>query len=133
MCNHYRSEPVLDVIYERSRIRVPRVKKRTPVEKGPEHVYPKYPAAVILDEGGEVVLDVLRWGVWPFYARDKAQYITNARSDGLLTKPTWKQSAALRRCVIPATGYFEPGLGPPGAKGEIQFTLKERPMFFFAG
>jgi putative SOS response-associated peptidase YedK len=111
MCNHYRTEPVLDTIYEQSRNIVPRVTKRAVVETVPEHVYPKYPAAVILDAGGSAELDVLRWGVWPFDARDKPQYITNARSDGLLSKATWKQSAALRRCVIPATGYFEPGLG----------------------
>ena len=47
----------------------------------------------------------------------KPQFLTNARNDGLLTKPTWKQSAAKRRCLIPATGYYEPGPGPVGAKG----------------
>jgi hypothetical protein len=30
----------------------------------------------------------MRWGVWPFYAKDKPQYITNARNDGLLTEAT---------------------------------------------
>lgn len=33
----------------------------------------------------------------------------------------------------PAMGYYEPGLGPLGAKGEILFTVQERPCFFFAG
>jgi len=97
-----------------------------------EHAYPKYPGPVVIDEHGPV-LQLQRWGVWPSYAREKPQYVTNARDDGLLTKAIWKQATAKRRCLIPATGYFEPGIGPPGARGELFFTLKDRPCFFFAG
>lgn len=35
--------------------------------------------------------------------------------------------------AIPATGYFEPGVGPPGARGELRFTIRARPCFFIAG
>jgi len=60
------------------------------------------------------------------------QNLPNARSDKL-TGYTWRYATKERRCLIPATGYYEPGLGPVGAKGEILFIVKERPLFFFAG
>ena len=58
--------------------------------------------------------------------------MTNARNDRL-TGSTWRNATRKRRCLIPAIGYYEPGLGPVGAKGEILFTVRERPVFFFAG
>ena len=130
MCNHYRKKPEVS---EWSRSVVEGITIPIPLPDLPEHTYPKYLAPVVIEEAGARTLIAMRWGVWPFYARDKAQFITNARNDGLLTKPVWKQSATKRRCLIPATGYYEPGTGPVGAKGEILFTVKQRPMFFFAG
>ena len=130
MCNHYRKD---QKVIEWSVRRIPRV--RIPVAMGPlhEHTYPKYPAPVLVEEAGERTLVAIRWGVWPFYAKAKPQFLTNARNDGLLTKPTWRQSAAKRRCLIPATGYYEPGTGPVGSKGELLFVVKDRARFFLAG
>lgn len=131
MCNHYRDDE--EEKLERLRAILPGLALPAALPKLPVQLYPKYPARVIVQEGAARSLVALRWGVWPFFAREKAQYLTNARADGLLVKPVWKQSAAKRRCLIPATGYYEPGLGPPGAKGEILFTVRERPRFFIAG
>jgi putative SOS response-associated peptidase YedK len=97
------------------------------------HTWPKYLAPVIIQSAASPVFVALRWGVWPFYARGKPQYITNARSDGILSKPVWKQSVAKRRCLVPVSGYYEPGTGPKGAMGEVRFSLHERPAFFIAG
>lgn len=97
------------------------------------HTYPKYPAPVVVHEHGRPVMRLLRWGVWPSFARDKAQYVTNARDDRLLASATWRRSVAARRCLIPVSGYFEPGAGPAGARGEVLFTLHEQPCFFIAG
>jgi putative SOS response-associated peptidase YedK len=97
------------------------------------HTWPKYLAPVIVQGEATPALVALRWGVWPFYARGKPQYITNARSDGIISKPVWKQSAAQRRCLVPVSGYYEPGTGPKGAMGEVRFGLHERPAFFIAG
>ena len=113
MCNHYRKD---QKVIEWTVRRIPRVRIPVPVEALPEHTYPKYLAPVVIEEAGERTLVAIRWGVWPFYAKDKPQFLTNARNDGLLTKTTWKQSAAKRRCLIPATGYYEPGTGPVGGR-----------------
>ena len=34
---------------------------------------PKYLAPVVVEEAGEHTLVAIRWGVWPFYAKDKPQ------------------------------------------------------------
>ncbi len=69
--------------------------------------------------------------MWPFYAREKATYVTNTRSDGMLAKAIWKQSVAKRRCLVPVAGYYGPGLGPTGARGEVRFALQTaRPSSF---
>ncbi len=130
MCNHYRDQ--MELWEEAVRVSVPGLYiPGNPTLQG--HIYPKRKARIIRREDSGPVLVEMRWGVWPFYAREKPQFITNARRDGLLTKPTWKQSAAKRRCLIPTTGYYEPGLGPVGAKGEVLFTVKEHTWFFVAG
>jgi putative SOS response-associated peptidase YedK len=96
------------------------------------HAYPKSPSPIVVEEGGRRSLQILRWGVG-YAVKGKPTLVTNARDDQLLRIALWKESTAKRRCLIPVSGYFEPGLGPPGARGEILFTLRGRPAFFIAG
>jgi putative SOS response-associated peptidase YedK len=129
MCNHYRKAN--DVV-EWSQTRIPGLTISVAFREIPEHTYPKYPAPVICEEAGVRTLIPVRWGIERFIAPGKIKAVTNARNDKLQGR-TWKTCTDTRRCLIPATGYFEPGLGPVGAKGEILFTVKDRPRFFFAG
>ncbi len=57
-------------------------------------------------------------GIWPFLpkyigsieqARKEAQgaKTANARAEEMFDKPTWKESALMRRCVIPLSSYVE--------------------------
>ena len=89
-------------------------------------------ANVVILEDGTRALAEMRWGVTRFIGEGKMKPVTKARNDRLLSR-TWKPCSVARRCLIPSSGYFEPGLGPPGAKGEILFTVKDRPRFFVAG
>ncbi len=73
-----------------------------------------------------------RWGV-SYTVKGKPTFVTNARDDQLLRIALWKESVARRRCLIPVIGYFEPGPGPVGARGEFLFTIRDRPVFFIAG
>ncbi len=103
-----------------------------PIAEIHEHTFPKYPAPLVIAEGGERLLVEARWGVERFIGEGRTKPVTNARNDKLGSR-TWKTCTETRRCLIPATGYFEPGLGPVGARGEILFTVTDRPAFFFAG
>jgi putative SOS response-associated peptidase YedK len=77
---------------------------------------------------------LLRWGLVPFWAKDLAAgtRMINARSEGIETKPAFRAAVKERRCLIPATGFYE-WRGVPGRKQPYAITLADRPMFAFAG
>lgn len=96
------------------------------------HAYPKSPSPIVLEEKGRRLVQLHRWGV-SYTVKGKPTFVTNARDDQLLRIALWKESVAKRRCLIPVVGYFEPGPGPVGARGELLFTIRDRPAFFIAG
>lgn len=96
------------------------------------HAYPKSPSPIVVQEDGRRVVQMQRWGIG-YTVKGKPTLVTNARDDQLLKISLWKKSVALRRCLIPLVGYFEPGPGPVGARGEVIFTVRNHPVFFVAG
>ncbi|MFE2347114.1 SOS response-associated peptidase [Kitasatospora cineracea] len=60
---------------------------------------------------GEVArqLRPLHWGLVPSWAKDRsgAARLINARSETVDQKPSFRRAFAVRRCVIPADGYYE--------------------------
>ncbi len=67
------------------------------------------------EDGGSAVADperqlrVLRWGLVPSWAKDPAigNRMINARMETVAEKPAYKKAFAVRRCLLPADGYFE--------------------------
>ena len=55
------------------------------------------------------MISLLRWGLIPSWAKDQSigARLTNARSETVLTKPSFRDSFRRRRCLIPATGFYE--------------------------
>jgi putative SOS response-associated peptidase YedK len=68
-----------------------------------------------------------------YSVKEKPTLVTNARDDQLAKIRLWKESVGIRRCLIPVVGYFEPRPGPVVARGEVLFTMRDRPVFFIAG
>jgi putative SOS response-associated peptidase YedK len=59
---------------------------------------------------GARTLDLVRWGLVPFWAKDKPKpppSTFNARLEDAATKPMWRQSFRTARCIVPATGWYE--------------------------
>jgi len=54
-------------------------------------------------KAGERSLDVLRWGLVPFWAKDiKVGFANiNAKSEGIESKPAFRDAFQRRRCLVP--------------------------------
>ncbi len=54
-------------------------------------------------------LRVLTWGLVPSWAKDAGigSRMINARMETVAEKPAYKRAFAVRRCLLPADGYFE--------------------------
>lgn len=65
--------------------------------------------AVRLDKYGDNRATMLRWGLIPFWAKDKSMgnRCFNARGETAATKASFKEPMQRRRCLIPASGFFE--------------------------
>jgi len=88
MCNHYRCNDDEEMAH-----RIEREFSHTAIRplavsrpRLPRERWPRKPALIVVEQAGDVAIEEVRWGVWPFYVRAKPQFITNARGDGLLSK-----------------------------------------------
>ena len=78
---------------------------------------------------------MLRWGLVPFWAKDLkvGTKMINARAEGVETKPAFREAVTARRCIVPATGFFE-WQGEPGPQAALRdHAFPTRPLFAFAG
>ena len=89
---------------------------------------------------GERVAELMRWGLVPHWAKDAAigAKLNNARSEGMADKPSFRQAVRRRRCLLPASGFYEwqPQPATASAKAYKQpwyISPKEGPFFAMAG
>lgn len=73
------------------------------------NVCPGTEIPVIRAEGGDWALGALRWGLVPAWAgeAENGLNLINARSETVAEKPAFRDSLRKRRCLVPATGWFE--------------------------
>ena len=83
-------------------------------------------------EGGRE-LAMLRWGLVPFWAKDLkvGTKMINARSEEAASKPAFREALKSRRCVVPATGFYE-WRDEAGRKQPYAITLPGADLFAFA-
>jgi putative SOS response-associated peptidase YedK len=91
-------------------------------------------AAVRLGDDGRY-FSPLRWGLTPSWADDiKIGYkLTNARSETVASKPSFRAAFKARRCLIPASGFYE---WKREGKSKQPFFIRPRDeddLFAFAG
>jgi len=74
------------------------------------NVAPQSEVPVVYENrAGERVGERMRWGLVPHWAADPAlgAKLNNARAEGIGEKPSFRQAVRRRRCLIPASGFYE--------------------------
>lgn len=98
------------------------------------NVCPTTPVAVVTSDGGARRLRAMRWGFIPawYKAPNDGPLIINARADTVATKPAFREAIRARRCIVPASGFYEwQEVG--GKKLPWYFTRTDGQPMAFAG
>lgn len=99
------------------------------------NVAPAEEVPVVTARGGEEPreLMMMQWGLVPAWARLPAFHpLINARAESLAEKPVFRNLLRTRRCLVPATGFFE--WEHEGKKRVPWYIRKrDRSLFAFAG
>jgi putative SOS response-associated peptidase YedK len=79
-------------------------------------------------------ISTMRWGLVPSWAKDAsgAARMINARSETAHTLPAFREAMRLRRCLIPADGFYE-WKRRGSAKQPFCFEVGDGGLFAFAG
>ena len=85
-------------------------------------------------KAGERSLDVLRWGLVPFWAKDiKVGFANiNAKAEGIENKPAFREAFQRRRCLVPVDNFYEWKKTPTG-KQPYAVALADRGLMTLAG
>jgi putative SOS response-associated peptidase YedK len=96
---------------------------------------PGQAVAVVREHDGRRRLDALQWGLVPFWAKDASigRRLINARLDGVADKPAFREAWTRRRCLIPASGFYEWSEPVDGRKRPHFIRPGDEPLFALAG
>jgi putative SOS response-associated peptidase YedK len=98
------------------------------------NIAPTQEAPVIVHANGKRTLELFRWGLIPWWAKDPAigNQMINARAETLGEKPAFKYLLEKRRCLVLADGFYE-WRKEGKQKVPMRFKLKSGEPFAFAG
>jgi len=75
------------------------------------NVAPTEPLPVVRYDlmAGERSLDILRWGLVPYWAKDLKVGFSNinAKAEGIESKPAFREAFQRRRCLVPVDNFYE--------------------------
>jgi putative SOS response-associated peptidase YedK len=98
------------------------------------NICPTDPVAVVTSNGARR-LRTLRWGLIPPWYKSPTDgpLIINARSDTIAQKPAFRDAVRQRRCILPASGFYEWSAGPANTRLPWYITRSDgQPMAFGA-
>lgn len=84
-------------------------------------VCPAQRAPVLVSRGGKVVSELQTWGL----PGPNGRLIINARAETVTQKSLFRRSIAARRCVVPATAFYE----RDAARRAYTFSLPHSPLW----
>lgn len=98
------------------------------------NVAPSQPVAVITDRDPESV-QAFRWGLIPRWAKEASigNRLINARAETVDMKPAFRAAFKKRRCLLPASGFYEWSRTTDGKKQPHYLTSSQGRPLAFAG
>ena len=99
------------------------------------NICPTQPVAVVTSDQGARRLRAMRWGFLPHWYKTPTDgpLIINARSDTVAQKPAFREAVRQRRCIVPASGFYEWQTSDEGKKLPWYFTRADGQPMGFAG
>lgn len=99
------------------------------------NVCPTQTIPAVTSEGGTRRLRPMRWGFLPAWYKSPTDgpLIINARADTVATKPAFREAVRSRRCLIPASGFYEWETSAEGKKLPWYFTRSDGLPLALAG
>jgi putative SOS response-associated peptidase YedK len=85
-------------------------------------------------KAGERSLDLLRWGLVPYWAKDLNVGFANinAKAEGIETRPAFREAFQRRRCLVPVDNFYEWAKTETG-KQPYAIALADRGVMALAG
>lgn len=98
------------------------------------NIAPTQYAPIIRSMAGATRLDNLRWGLIPSWSKDASigARLINARSETADSKPSFRSAFKSRRCIAPASGFYEWKKTGAGRKQPYWIHLADHRPFAFA-
>lgn len=86
-------------------------------------------------QSGERELVAVRWGLIPGWAKEPSigNRMINARAEGVANKPAFRSAFRTRRCIVPASGFYEWTKTARGAKQPYLIRRKNGQLLGLAG
>ncbi|MBT0956028.1 SOS response-associated peptidase [Alphaproteobacteria bacterium KMM 3653] len=99
------------------------------------NVCPTTQVAVVTADGGARRLRPMRWGFIPHWykAPNDGPLLINARAETIAEKPAFRAACRERRCLIPASGFYEWTKTPEGARLPWYITRADGGPVVFGG
>lgn len=98
------------------------------------NIAPTQDVLFIASQDGQNHLREGRWWLVPFWAKELPKYpMFNARSEDAHQKPAFREAYKSKRCLIPASAYYEWTKADDGGKDPHHIYLPENEPFAFAG
>lgn len=128
MCGRYFLDTLPELLAEQFRVH------KYPVYAASYNIAPTQPALAVRRHGEDNEWAWLRWGLVPHWAKDLSigARTLNARGESLAEKPAFRGAFRYRRCIVPASGFFEWQTTPTG-KQPYAIVPTDLPCFGFAG
>ena len=89
-------------------------------------IFPTGKSTIIRGKQHTPIAEHMAWG---FSGREKKGGLINARAETILSRPTFRDSILLRRCIIPSAHFYE---WTP-AKEKVSFERPDTPTLLMAG